>query len=87
MAMLDYVKDKMEVAQAIMTFIQNTPNITDDFLERNYTMIMRSALVNGEQQMASDAQERLEKIASIAKFNSAKEKADQAAAEDILNTI
>jgi len=85
--MLDYVKDKMDMAQAISMFIQNNSNITDDFLERNYTMIMKVALESNDQKMTADAQQRLEKIASIQKTNSEKNQKDQKEAEDMLNIL
>ncbi|MFA6255805.1 MAG: hypothetical protein WC606_01355 [Candidatus Absconditabacterales bacterium] len=87
LAMLDYIKDKMDMAQAISTFIQNTPNITDDFLEKNYSMIMNVALESNEQKITADAQQKLEKIASIQKVTSEKKNKDQEEADNILNSI
>jgi hypothetical protein len=60
------------MAQAINTFIQGNPNISDDFLERQYSMIMKIALESSEEKMTSEAQQRLEKIASLQKANSEK---------------
>ena len=85
--MLDFVKDKMNMAQAISTFIQSNPNTTDDFLERNYSMIMKTALESNDEKMNEEAQQRLETIASIQKMNSEKNQKDQEEADNMLNTL
>lgn len=87
LAMLDYVKDKMDMAQSITAFIKNNPNITDDFLEKNYTLIMNVGIESNDQQMTAEAQQRLETIASIEKANSEKNHKDQEEADNMLNTL
>jgi hypothetical protein len=87
LAVLDFIKDKMNMAQAISSFIQKSPNITDDFLERNYSMIMKVALESNEEKMTAEAQQRLQQIASIEKMNGEKEKKDQEEAEDMLKNM
>lgn len=85
--MLDFVKDKMNMAQAISTFIQSNPNTTDDFLERNYSMIMKTALESNDEKMDEEAQERLATIASIQKMNSEKNQKEQEEADNMLNSL
>ena len=87
LAMLDYIKDKMDMATAIGAFIQNSPDISDDFLARNYTMIMQTALDSNEQKMTQEAQQRLEQIASIQKAQSEESKKDEEEADNLLTSI
>lgn len=80
---LEFIKDKMDIANAMTTFIKGSQNVSDDFLERNYMMIMQLAIEGNEKNMNEKEKTRLEKIASIRKD----EEIDKDNADELLQNL
>jgi hypothetical protein len=85
--LLEQVKDQLEFAQWMLLFIANSPDISDEFLENNYMIIMNSALTAQDELSQKQSQERLSKINQIHAQHTLEENTSKDEAEDMLNNI
>ncbi len=80
--MLEFIKDKIDFTKGILQFMKEG-NPSDQFLEQNYTMIMKATIESNNKQLLN----HIETIHSMKEKENKERETEEKDADNILNSI
>lgn len=84
---MDYVKDKIDFAGEMSDFIEQSTDVSDEFLQNMYQLIMKSAIDTTQKQESEHSQKMLDHIKNIILKNVQLDEQEHQAADKLLDQI